>query len=170
MSLFTDPTPTWLKAPSVLDAPWQKAIRSLAELPILGAFVPTSLEDQVLAVGMPKTPLGRDVPDWVYKKLMSIKNPTVRNEVDRLGMAYDKVTDPKHKKELGKRLAELHRIGTGGGPFKPSTDKLRTPLSKELEDPFLDNPIKDSTTIWKERLKSRQALKGLTNAGKKGRK
>ena|SRR3990167_1939702 len=150
MPLFTDPTPTWLKDPSVLDEPWQKAIRSLVDLPIVGSMIPVELEDQLLAVGMPKTPLGRDVPDAIYKKLMSIKNPKIRNEVDRLGMAYDVATSPEHKKALGKRLAELHRIGTGGKAFNPSIG-VQTPMPKDLSQ-----YIPDSPEIYKARLKALQ--------------
>lgn len=159
MPLFTDPTPTWLKDPSVLDEPWQKAIRSLANLPVVGSMIPVEPMDQLLAVGMPKTPLGRDVPDWVYKKLMSIKNPKIRNEVDRLGMAYDVATDPVHKVDLGKRMKELHQIGTTGKAFKPSTGGVQTPMA-----PDLAQYIPDSPEIYKARLKA------LEKAGTKKRK
>lgn len=155
--LFKDPTPTWMRDPSVLDAPWQKAVQTLMRLPILGDMIPVDPQDQVLAMGMPKTPLGRDVPEWVYKKLMSVKNPKIRDEIDRLGDIYDRATDPTHKKDLGKRMAELHRIGTGGKPFTPSAG-VQAPMAPDLGAIIPDSPV-----IYKERLKQmgKQATQGL---------
>ena len=163
-----DPALMASSLPESLRKPGGIALQMLKDL------FPTEPTDIPFAIGMPKTPSGRDVPNWVYKKLMSIKDPKIRGEIDRLGGEYDTLNklrqqgqdvDPQHIKDLGKRLAELDRIGRTGKPFKPSTEELQRPMAPELGE-----YVKDSHIINEARYKAMHGLRRAKPAPKKTKK
>lgn len=151
-----DPALMASRLPEPLRKPGGMALQMLKELwPAQSVDLGPEAEAVGLNMGMPMvaapiTPLGRDVSDWVYKKLMSIKDPKIRGEVDRLGEAYDaarRAGNKEHANDLGKRMAELHRIGTGGGAYTPSTGGVQKPMAPDLSQYIPDTPI-----IYEKRL------------------
>lgn len=174
MPLFNFPPIDAANIASKLPEPLRQSAGAALQglLGLFGADDPQTAMPVPPVLGMAKSPLGRRVTKSVADKLKQVTNPEALSEIERYGQLYSKAKkagdDPALIKELGKRIAELHRIGTGGKAYTPSTNQL---MSKSLADVFTGNEVhykgigRVSEVISGAREKA--ALEALKKVGKK---